>query len=103
MHAQRTLPPGRIGLLFALEPVFALAFALALRGERFVARWWAGRRSSFFGGLGGVERGAAERGHDSDSHCLKRAMMRGSRRKIVARVPGLSESATREARMSVAS
>jgi drug/metabolite transporter (DMT)-like permease len=42
VHAQRTLPPGRIGLLFALEPVFALAFALALGGERFVARWWAG-------------------------------------------------------------
>jgi drug/metabolite transporter (DMT)-like permease len=40
--AQRTLPPGRIGLLFALEPVFALGFALALGGERFVARWWLG-------------------------------------------------------------
>lgn len=40
--AQRSLPPGRIGLLFALEPVFALAFALTLGGERFVPRWWAG-------------------------------------------------------------
>jgi drug/metabolite transporter (DMT)-like permease len=40
--AQRTLPPGRVGLLFALEPVFALGFALALGGERFVARWWLG-------------------------------------------------------------
>lgn len=40
--AQRTLPAGRIGLLFALEPVFALAFALAVGGERFVGRWWAG-------------------------------------------------------------
>jgi drug/metabolite transporter (DMT)-like permease len=40
--AQRTLEPGRVGLLFALEPVFALAFALAVGGERFVARWWAG-------------------------------------------------------------
>jgi drug/metabolite transporter (DMT)-like permease len=40
--AQRTLPPGRIGLLFALEPVFALGFAVTLGGERFVARWWLG-------------------------------------------------------------
>jgi len=40
--AQRTLPPGRVGLLFTLEPVFALAFALAFGGERFVPRWWAG-------------------------------------------------------------
>jgi drug/metabolite transporter (DMT)-like permease len=40
--AQRTLPPGRVGLLFALEPVFALGFALAVGGERFVPRWWAG-------------------------------------------------------------
>lgn len=40
--AQRALPPGRVGLLFALEPVFALGFALTLGGERFVARWWAG-------------------------------------------------------------
>ena len=40
--AQRSLPPGRIGLLFALEPVFALAFALAFGSERFVPRWWAG-------------------------------------------------------------
>jgi drug/metabolite transporter (DMT)-like permease len=40
--AQRTLPPGRIGLLFALEPVFALGFAITVGGERFVARWWAG-------------------------------------------------------------
>jgi len=42
VFAQRTLPPGRVGLLFALEPVFALAFALAFGGERFVPRWWAG-------------------------------------------------------------
>jgi len=40
--AQRTLSPGRVGLLFALEPVFALGFALAVGGERFVPRWWAG-------------------------------------------------------------
>ena len=40
--AQRTLPPGRIALLFALEPVFALAFALVPGGERFVLRWWIG-------------------------------------------------------------
>ena len=40
--AQRRLPPGRVGLLFALEPVFALAFAITVGGERFVGRWWAG-------------------------------------------------------------
>jgi len=40
--AQRSLPPGRIGLLFQLESVFALLFALTLGGERFTARWWAG-------------------------------------------------------------
>lgn len=40
--AQRSLPPGRIGLLFALEPVFALVFAVTVGGERFVARWWTG-------------------------------------------------------------
>jgi drug/metabolite transporter (DMT)-like permease len=40
--AQRSLPPGRIGLLFALEPVFALAFAVTVGAERFDARWWAG-------------------------------------------------------------
>lgn len=40
--AQRTLTPGRVGLLLGLEPVFALLFALTLGGERFHARWWAG-------------------------------------------------------------
>jgi drug/metabolite transporter (DMT)-like permease len=40
--AQRTLAPGRVGLLLALEPVFALLFALTLGGERFVPRWWIG-------------------------------------------------------------
>ena len=40
--AQRRLPPGRIGLLFALEPVCALVFALTLGAERFETRWWLG-------------------------------------------------------------
>jgi len=40
--AQRRLPAGRVGLLFALEPVFALAFAASFGMERFVPRWWAG-------------------------------------------------------------
>ena len=40
--AQRTLSAGRIGLLFALEPVFALAFALTLGAESFAPRWWLG-------------------------------------------------------------
>jgi drug/metabolite transporter (DMT)-like permease len=42
VHAQRTLPTGRIALLFALEPVFALMFAALLGGERFLAPWWIG-------------------------------------------------------------
>jgi drug/metabolite transporter (DMT)-like permease len=40
--AQRVLPAGRVALLFALEPVFALVFALAFGGERFAPRWWLG-------------------------------------------------------------
>ncbi len=40
--AQQRLAPGRIGLLFALEPVFALAFALTLGHEHFDPRWWVG-------------------------------------------------------------
>jgi drug/metabolite transporter (DMT)-like permease len=40
--AQRSLPPGRVGLLFALEPVFALFFAITVGGERFAVRWWWG-------------------------------------------------------------
>lgn len=42
VSAQRHVPAARIGLLLALEPVFALVFALTLGGERFVPRWWAG-------------------------------------------------------------
>jgi drug/metabolite transporter (DMT)-like permease len=40
--AQRSIPAGRTGLLLALEPVFALMFAVTLGGERFVPRWWLG-------------------------------------------------------------
>jgi len=40
--AQRVLPAGRVALLFALEPIFAAAFALTLGGESFPARWWLG-------------------------------------------------------------
>ena len=40
--AQRSLPAGRVGLLFALEPVFALAFAVTFGAERFAPRWWTG-------------------------------------------------------------
>lgn len=40
--AQRDLPPGRVGLLFTLEPLFALGFAVTLGGERFDERWWLG-------------------------------------------------------------
>jgi drug/metabolite transporter (DMT)-like permease len=40
--AQAALSAGRIALLFALEPVFGLGFALTLGGERFAAHWWLG-------------------------------------------------------------
>ena len=40
--AQRRIPPGRIGLLTALEPVFALLFAVTFGAERFEPRWWLG-------------------------------------------------------------
>jgi drug/metabolite transporter (DMT)-like permease len=40
--AQRSLPAARIGLLFALEPVFALMFAVSVGAERFSLVWWAG-------------------------------------------------------------
>jgi drug/metabolite transporter (DMT)-like permease len=40
--AQRSLSAGRIALLFALEPVFGLVFALTLGGERFAPHWWLG-------------------------------------------------------------
>jgi len=42
VYAQRTLPAGRMGLLFALEPLFALVFAVSLGAERFEPRWWLG-------------------------------------------------------------
>jgi drug/metabolite transporter (DMT)-like permease len=42
LRAQQTLSPGRVGLLLALEPLFALGFAVTMGGERFVARWWVG-------------------------------------------------------------
>jgi len=40
--AQRGLSAGRIGLLFALEPVFALLFAVSVGAERFHPVWWLG-------------------------------------------------------------
>lgn len=42
VHAQRTLSAGRMGLLFALEPVFALMFAVTIGAESFALRWWLG-------------------------------------------------------------
>jgi drug/metabolite transporter (DMT)-like permease len=42
VYSQRVLPAGRIALLFALEPVFALVFALSVGAERFATRWWLG-------------------------------------------------------------
>ena len=42
LWSQRVLPPGRVGLLLALEPVFALVFAATVGGEQFAARWWFG-------------------------------------------------------------
>jgi len=42
IFAQRYVAPGRIGLLFALEPMFALVFAISLGGERYAGPWWLG-------------------------------------------------------------
>lgn len=42
ISAQRLLPAGRVALLFALEPVFAVVFAVTLGRENFPARWWLG-------------------------------------------------------------
>lgn len=42
LTAQRSLSPGRVGLLLALEPVFALVLAVTAGHERFVAKWWLG-------------------------------------------------------------
>jgi drug/metabolite transporter (DMT)-like permease len=42
ISAQRELPAGRVGLLFAMEPVFALLFAVTLGAESYAPRWWWG-------------------------------------------------------------
>ena len=42
ISAQRLLSAGRVALLFALEPVFAVCFALTLGRESFSPRWWLG-------------------------------------------------------------
>jgi drug/metabolite transporter (DMT)-like permease len=60
IHAQRTLPAGRVGLLFALEPVFALLFAIGWGGERFGARWFVGA-TLILAAVIGVETWAAAR------------------------------------------
>jgi len=54
MIAQRTLPAGRIGLLFALEPVFALFFAITFGHEHFAGPWWLGA-TLILAGVIGVE------------------------------------------------
>ncbi len=61
IEAQRQLPPGRVALLFALEPVFAVAFALTLGKESFTPRWWLGALLILAGVLR-VEWEAARRG-----------------------------------------
>jgi len=59
--AQRVLPAGRVGLLFGLEPVFALVFAATLGGERFAPIWWLGAGAVLLG-IAAVEVPAARRG-----------------------------------------
>lgn len=58
--AQRVLPPGRIGLLFTLEPIFALGFAVTIGMERFAPRWWFGAAMILLA-VTGVEGHAARR------------------------------------------
>ena len=50
--AQRVLPAGRVGLLFALEPVFALLFAITAGRERFAGPWWLGAALILLGVIG---------------------------------------------------
>ena len=52
--AQRAVPAGRIGLLFALEPVFALGFAVTIGAEHFAGGWWFGA-ALILAGVVGVE------------------------------------------------
>jgi len=59
VYAQRSLSAGRIGLLFALEPLFALLFAITLGGEHFTMRWWLGA-ALILGAVVMVEKAAAE-------------------------------------------
>jgi drug/metabolite transporter (DMT)-like permease len=58
MRAQRVLSPGRTGLLFALEPLFAVGFAVTLGAERYDVRWWLGA-ALILGGVLAVEGRAA--------------------------------------------
>jgi drug/metabolite transporter (DMT)-like permease len=67
--AQRRLPPGRIGLLFALEPLFGLLFALTLGGERYVGRWWLGA-ALILGAVLLVEGSAAQRSSASSRRAI---------------------------------
>jgi drug/metabolite transporter (DMT)-like permease len=58
ISAQRLLSAGRVALLFALEPVFAVVFALTLGSESFSPRWWLGA-ALILGGVVRVEWSAA--------------------------------------------
>ncbi len=60
ISAQRLLPAGRVALLFALEPVFAVVFALTLGRESFSTRWWLGA-ALILAGVVRVEWDAARR------------------------------------------
>jgi drug/metabolite transporter (DMT)-like permease len=63
--SQRSLAPGRIALLFALEPVFALIFALYPGGESFVPRWWVGAALILAGVISVEARSGSEPGSSS--------------------------------------
>uniref|UniRef100_A0A832I4H9 DMT family transporter n=1 Tax=Eiseniibacteriota bacterium TaxID=2212470 RepID=A0A832I4H9_UNCEI len=58
VRAQRSLSPGRVGLLFALEPLFAVALAATVGAERYDARWWLGA-GLILAGVGVAEARAA--------------------------------------------
>ena len=64
--AQRDLPAGRTALLFALEPVFALLFAVTFGGERFGMRWGIGALL-ILTGVARVEWRAARAGEEGPS------------------------------------
>ena len=101
--AQRELPAGRVALLFALEPVFALGFALALGRGELLAALVAGRGAHpHRGGWAAVAVAGRDPPHVASSQARKRAASCGSSRNCARPEPDVRDSTTREAARSPA-